>query len=120
MSEFHNQFEQEQIDLARVKRIRKQDEPKWSTKAQEQLTAFMLGLPTEDGYNFQIIAGKPIEKVRITTSGQFRRLKRNRPKGSKNSKPRADKIYSNSNERVKAHRARKKPVRVTDKLVAND
>lgn len=33
---------------------------KWNKQAQSELTAFMLGLPTDPNYKFEIVAGKPV------------------------------------------------------------
>ena len=76
MTEFHNQFDQQQIDLARVKQLRRQNEPTWSVEAEKQLTLFLLGLPTAPGYSFEVIAGKPIAidpKTQDDYAGAFRR-----------------------------------------------
>ncbi len=35
-------------------------EKKWSTRALQNLVNFQIGLPTEPGYNFEVVAGKPI------------------------------------------------------------
>lgn len=50
----------EALEYLRYVRMYGTDENKWTPEAQEYLTFYMLGLPSES-YKFEIIAGKPVE-----------------------------------------------------------
>ena len=85
-SKFHNQFEQQYIDLTYINLACRAAEPKWSENTKDQLTAFMLGLPVKLGYQFEVIGGQPVQTrngVQNTLTSEIGRKFRKRLKQAK-------------------------------------